>query len=51
VVVVIALVNAHNGNGCGQRSHQGGVYNTQGDFAATVAQAAPVLLATYGIFV
>ena len=49
-VPVVAFMNAHNGNGGGQGCHECGMHNTQGDFAATVAHTALLLLAAYGVF-
>lgn len=49
-VPVVAFMNAHNGNGGGQGCHECGVHNTQGNFAATVAHTAALLLAAYGVF-
>ena len=47
---VRAFMNAHNGNGGGQGCHERGMHNTQGNFAATVAHTALLLLAAYGVF-
>lgn len=45
LLMVAALVNAHQGHGCGKGGHQRGMNNTQCQLAASAAAAKPFFAA------